>query len=98
MCVFYPKTKIWEVYSVVSGGPTEGWRLRHRSLFIYTPASYKDLLQVLCACVPNRMGNTYSNMAYSSIKIKIEKNVLINMVDYKVERRGPVKLKHFTYE
>lgn len=83
---------------MVNGGPTEGQRIGHCSLFIYIPASYKDLLQVLCTCVPNRMGNTYSNMAYTSIKIKIEKNVLINIVDYKVERRGPVRLKHFTYE
>lgn len=44
------------------------------------------------------MGNNYSHKAYSSVKIKVEKKVLINIVDYKVERRGPVKLKHFTYE
>lgn len=27
------------------------------------------------------MDNTYSNMAHNSIKIKIEKNALINIVD-----------------
>ena len=66
---------------MVNGGPTERRRLGHCSLFIYIPASYKDLLQVLCTCVLNRIDNTYSNMAHNSIKIKIEKNALINIVD-----------------
>lgn len=34
------------------------------------------------------MDNTYSNMAHNSIKSKIEKNVLINIVDlYSGEKR-----------